>query len=78
VPGRVLGFWLSLAGIIFAAPFSLPAFIVAVVGLSLSVRALRLIPAKHRDRRLTAAAIAISAAAILLVVVTDLAMFLNG
>ena len=50
--GRVVGCWLSVAGLILAVPFPFPAFIVGVLGLGLSARALNEIPkgapAEHR------------------------------
>lgn len=76
-PGRVPGFWLSSAGIIFSVPFPLVAFIVAVVGLTFSVQAFKEIPKGVPARTLPRAAIILAAAAIALIVGSDLAAFLH-
>ncbi|TDW28686.1 hypothetical protein [Cryobacterium psychrophilum] len=51
-PGRVPGFWLTLAGFILAIVFPLPSLIVAVIGLAYATQAFRVIPAKARGRGL--------------------------
>lgn len=76
-PGRVPGFWLSCAGIVFAVPFPFAAFIVAVVGLTFSVRAFKEIPKGVPARTLPRVAIVLSAAAIALIVASDLVSFLR-
>ena len=75
--GRVPGFWLALSGVLLAAAFPLPAFIVAVVGFGFSVRAFKAIPVKHTARRLPLAGSVLGALAISLVVGSDLAAFLS-
>ncbi|MDH6236807.1 hypothetical protein [Cryobacterium sp. CG_9.6] len=66
-PGRLPGFWLSLAGFVLAVVFPLPSLIVAVIGLAYSTQALRAIPARARGRGLVLASIALVAVSIALV-----------
>lgn len=67
-PGRVLGFWITLAGVILAVLWPFPALIVAAVGLMFTLQAYRVIPAGVRGRGLVIAALALAAAALAVVV----------
>jgi len=67
-PGRVLGFWVALAGLILAVFFPLPSMLVASVGLFCTMQAFRVIPAGARGRGLTIAALVIAAATIAVIV----------
>lgn len=73
--GRVVGCWLSVAGLILAVPFPFPAFIVGVLGLGLSARALNEIPKGEEARRLSIAGTVWGAVAILSVVIPYLVRF---
>ena len=72
--GQVPGFWVALAGLIFALTFPLASFIVSVLGMGLSVRAYRA-SAAGRGRWLAGAGTMLATAAILVVVVRDLSSF---
>jgi len=64
-PGRVPGIWLCVAGIVLAVPVPAAGLVLALVAVMLSVKALGVIPAGARGRRLTLAAVALAIAAIL-------------
>ncbi|MDJ0348482.1 hypothetical protein [Cryobacterium sp. PH29-G1] len=64
-PGRVPGFWLSVAGTILALPVPPAGFILAVISLMFSGKAFGVIPAKARGRGLNLTAIALAVVAIL-------------
>jgi len=64
-PGRVPGFWLSIAGAVLAVPLPAVGFILAVIGVMFSGKAFGVIPAGARGRGLNLTAIAVAVAAIL-------------
>jgi len=64
-PGRVPGFWLSVAGVILALPVPPAGFILAVISLIFSGKAFGVIPGGARGRGLNLTAIALAVAAIL-------------
>ena len=67
----VPGFWLALAGAVFCLAFPFAAFIVAVVGMGMSVRAYRGSSVGTVSRRLAGAGMMLATAAILVVVFRD-------
>ncbi|MFO7689673.1 MAG: hypothetical protein R6W83_03830 [Cryobacterium sp.] len=76
-PGRVPGFWLSLAGFVLAIVFPLPSLIIAVIGLAYTMKAYRVIPAGARGRGLTVAAVVLASLAVAIVLLrTILSVFI--
>lgn len=71
-PGRVLGFWLSAGGFVLAIVFPFPAVIVAVIGLTFTMQAYRVIPARARGRGLVLAGLGLSIGAIALVLLRSI------
>ncbi|MFC5930507.1 hypothetical protein D6T64_19060 [Cryobacterium melibiosiphilum] len=71
-PGRAPGFWLSAAGFVLAVVFPFPAIIVAVIGLTFTMQAYRVIPVRARGRGLVLAALGLSIGAIALVLLRSI------
>ena len=74
-PGRVPGFWVAVVSVVLAVLLPFPALFVALIGLSLSLRAFSVIPAGARGRGLVLASLALSGVAILAVVVRLVLVF---
>jgi hypothetical protein len=67
-PGRVLGFWVALFGLLVAVVFPFPALVVGAVGLGFTLQARRVIPAGATGSRLTLVALALAGATLAVVV----------
>ena len=67
-PGRVLGFWVALLGLVTAVVFPLPGLVVGAVGLGFTLQARRVIPAGAVGSGLTLVALGLAGATLAVVV----------
>lgn len=67
-PGRVVGFWLTLLGVVVVVIFPLPGLVVGAVGFAFTLQARRVIPAGARGSGLTLAALVLVGVTLVVVV----------
>jgi len=71
-PGRIPGFWLSVAAVVLAILFPFPALIVAALGLAFASQAYRVVPAGARGRGLVLASLLLAGLAVALVLLRSI------
>ncbi|WP_146215759.1 hypothetical protein [Cryobacterium arcticum] len=68
-PGRVVGFWLTLLGVVVVVIFPLPGLVVGAVGFAFTLQARRVIPAGATGSGLTLVSLVLTGATAVLIAV---------